>query len=69
MVGAKTFVQEYESQLAYQQAAAQMSLQGWRVTSVNQVRQNAGCMRILTLGLISLVVRPKDHYVVTYSRD
>lgn len=68
-VGSKVFVREYNSQGDYQRDAGTLSVQGWRVTSVNQERQNAGCMRILTLGLFSLVVRPKDHYVVTYTRD
>lgn len=65
----KIMIREYADRFQYQQDAAKLSIEGWRVTAVNESRQNAGCLRLLTLGLISLVVRPKDHFIVTYNRD
>lgn len=61
-------VREYSSQDAFQADAIKLKARGYDVLSVNERSQNAGCLRIFTLGLLALVVRPKPHIVVTYQQ-
>jgi hypothetical protein len=61
-------VREYASQEAFQNDAVKLKARGYDVLSVNERSQNAGCLRILTLGLLALVVRPKPHIIVTYQQ-
>ena len=61
-------VREYASQQEFQNDAVKLRAGGYDVLSVNERNQNAGCLRILTLGLLALVVRPTPHIVVTYQR-
>jgi hypothetical protein len=62
-------VREYASQEAFQNDAVKLKARGYDVLSVNERSQNAGCLRILTLGLLALVVRPKPfgQYFVIFS--
>ncbi len=62
-------VREYTTHKAFEGDAATMTARGYSVLSVNEKSQNAGCLRILTLGLLSLVVRPESHIVVTYQKQ
>lgn len=61
-------VREYVSQQAFQNDAVKLTARGYDVLSVNERSQNAGCLRIFTLGLLALVVRPAPHIVVTYQQ-
>lgn len=58
---------EYKSRGAMEKGNAQMARQGYRVQSVTELQQRAGCGRILALGLFAAVFRPKPHYLVTYT--
>ncbi len=66
--GDPVVVKEYGNRGAYERGARDMAARGYAVTSVVEQSQNAGCLRLMTLGLFALVVRPKAHFVVTYQR-
>jgi hypothetical protein len=52
----------------FQKDAAKLAGQGWHVVASTDVHQNIGCMRWLTLGLLSLIFRPNDILTVTYEQ-
>lgn len=62
-------VKEYRDRGAYERGAQDMAARGYAVISVVEQSQNAGCLRIMTLGLFALVVRPRPHFVVTYQKQ
>ena len=59
----------YMTQAEYQRDVAKMANQGYTVVSVIEANQNAGCLRITTIGIFALVVRPKPHFLVTYQKS
>ena len=58
---------EYKSRAEMERGNAQMGRQGYRVVSVTEMQQRAGCGRILALGLLAAVIKPRPHYLVTYA--
>lgn len=64
----RTFVRTYRSQSDFQSDAEVAAQHGWSVVSVTELSQRAGCMRILALGLFTLIWRPKSKILVTYTR-
>lgn len=59
-------VKEYKNQKAYQKDAPKMATKGYEVASVIEQENRAGCMRWLTIGLFSLIFKPKPTLLVTY---
>ncbi len=41
---------------------------GYRIASINEVKQPVGAARIATIGVAALVVKPKPHIYVTYEK-
>ena len=64
-----TMVRTYTSTGAYNQDARKLERQGWRVINTVNREPRAGCLRILTLGLFTLIFPPKPQIVVTYRRQ
>lgn len=64
-----TTVRTYRSHRDFERDANKMAQDGWRVASTMDQQQRSGCMRWMTLGLFSLIWKPKSKIVVTYSRD
>lgn len=62
-------VVEYASHKDFEAARESWMVNGWRIATVNEVPQSAGCARIFTLGLLALVVRPDAHVLVVYERQ
>jgi len=61
-------VREYRDRRDFEWHARDMAADGYSVTSVIEQQQNSGLLRILTLGLYSLIVRPDPRLLVTYQR-
>ena len=59
-------VREYDERWRFERDAVRLRGQGYVVISVIEQQQPAGCLRILTLGLYSLVVKPTPRLLVTY---
>lgn len=59
-------VREYDERWRFERDAVRLRAQGYVVISVIEQQQPAGCLRILTLGLYSLVVKPDPRLLVTY---
>lgn len=64
----ETMVRVYKKPDEYQRDAQRLAAQGWIVANTMERRPRAGCARILTLGLFTLVFPPKPELVITYSR-
>lgn len=64
----ETFVVVYTSPKQYAQDAQRQAASGWVPLTVTERSPRAGCFRIFTLGLWSLVFPPKPELVVTYQR-
>lgn len=58
---------EYKSRGAMERGNTELARQGYRVQSVTELQQRSGCGRILLLGLFAAVIKPKPHYLVTYT--
>jgi hypothetical protein len=65
----RSAVREYKSRSEMDRDIAHAGEKGWRVVSVNEMSQRSGCLRFLTLGLLTLFFKPKSHYLVTYQHD
>ena len=65
----KSAVREYRSREAFDRDAINASANGWRVVSVTESQQRAGCIRIMLLWFIALLWRPKPRLIVTYAHD
>ena len=63
---AEVVVHEYRDTPTYERYAQEMAELGWQVVDVTERQPRAGCLRIVTLGLWSLVFPPKPMLVVTY---
>lgn len=61
-------VKRYKDERAYQRDAQRWVRRGYKVSHVISEKPRAGCARILTLGLFTLLFPPKSELVVTYSR-
>lgn len=59
-------VKRYKSEKQYQQDAQRMTAQGYKVVSVTSEQPRAGCLRIVTLGIFTLLWPPRPVLVVTY---
>lgn len=66
IVSKSILVKRYKDERAYQKDAQRMVRRGYKVTSVTSEMQRAGCARILTLGIFTLLFPPKPQLVVTY---
>jgi len=62
-------VRRYKSEREYQKDAGRWAKRGYRVAHVVSETQRAGCMRLLTLGIFTLLFPPKAAFVVTYQRE
>ena len=60
-------VKRYKDERAYQRDAQRWARRGYKVANVTSEKPRAGCGRILTLGLLTLIFPPKPEFVVTYS--
>jgi len=60
-------VKRYPNERDYQRDAQKMARKNYKVVSVTSDKPRAGCMRILTLGIFTLIFPPKTELVVTYS--
>lgn len=67
-VAFETRVKNYSSPGAFNRDAGKMARDGWSVVSTTERQPRAGCLRIVTLGLFTLIFPPKPEIVVTYSR-
>lgn len=61
-------VREYNSRADFERELPYLTQQGYSVGTVTEIKQSAGILRILTLGLISLIAPPKAHLLVTYRK-
>lgn len=68
-VSFETRVRIYKSSGSFQREASKLAQQGWSVTATTSRQPRAGCLRILTLGIWTVVFPPKPEIVVTYSRQ
>jgi len=59
-------VKRYKSQKAYQADALRMKARGYEVASITSEQPRAGCLRIITLGIFTLLFPPKPVLIVTY---
>ena len=60
---------EYVGHREFNNDKDKMKKQGWRVASVNEVKQPPGAKRLVATGLLgSLVIKPKSHFYVTYEK-
>lgn len=59
-------VKRYKSERAYQRDALRMRRRGYEVVDVTSEQPRSGCLRILSLGLIAAIYKPKPVLVVTY---
>ena len=64
----ETQVGIYSNPNNYARDAKRLAQSGWVPISVTERRPRAGCLRIVTLGLWTLVFPPKPELVVTYQR-
>lgn len=62
-------VRRYRTEREYQRDAARWTKRGYRVAHVVSETQRAGCMRIVTLGIFTLLFPPRAQFVVTYQRE
>lgn len=60
-------VKRYKNERDYQRDAQRMSKRSYHVVSVTSEKPRAGCLRIVSLGLFTLIFPPKPELVVTYS--
>lgn len=60
-------VKRYKDEREYQRDAQRMARKGYKVVSSTSEKPRAGCARILTLGIFTLLFPPKPEFVVTYS--
>lgn len=63
-----TMVREYGDADVYARDARKLADQGWSVGHTMHRQPRAGCGRLLTLGLLTLLWPPKPRIVVTYVR-
>jgi hypothetical protein len=68
-VGGKSAVREYRSRREFESEAAAAAAVGWRVVTVTESQQRAGCLRGCMLGLMALVWKPKNKLIVSYAHD
>lgn len=59
-------VKRYKSQAAYQRDARCMLARGYTVLNVTSEQPRAGCLRLITLGIFTLLWPPKPVLVVSY---
>lgn len=62
-------VKTYASDGDYRKDAQRLAKQGWTVSNVTEQTRRSGCMRILLLGPVSIVYKPKPRIIVTYQRQ
>lgn len=60
-------VKRYKNDREYQRDAQRMTKRGYKVINVTSERPRAGCARLITLGIFTLIFPPKPEMVVTYS--
>jgi len=65
---AETTVKTYHSAKEFQKDQPKMAAQGWQVTNTTSSQPRAGVGRIVALGLLAAVFKPKPEIIVTYSR-
>lgn len=65
----KATVREYKSRAEMDREVAKAAEQGWRVVTVNDLSQRAGCARMGCLGFFALIWKPKSKILVTYAHD
>ncbi len=64
----ETMVRTYRGTDRFQKDAKRLAKDGWSVSNTVSQRPRAGCGRILSLGLFTLIFPPKPELVVTYTR-
>jgi len=64
----ETMVREYTDSAAFNRDAARLAKDGWSVISTTDVKQRAGCGRLILLWWLVLLRPPKAKIVVTYQR-
>lgn len=62
-------VRRYQSERDYERDAPRWVKRGYRVAHVVSETPRAGCMRIVTLGIFTLLFPPKAVFIVTYQRE
>lgn len=65
----KVVVKRYKDEREYQRDAGRMLKRGYRVAHVVSETQRSGCMRIVTLGIFTMLFPPKAQFVVTYQLE
>lgn len=65
----KATVREYKSRAEMDRDVAKAAAKEWRVVTVNDLSQRAGCMRMGFLGLFAFIWKPKSKILVTYAHD
>lgn len=65
----KIIVKRYANERAFSKDANRMAKRGYVVASTTSEQPRAGCARILTLGIFTLLFPPTPVIVVTYKLD
>ena len=60
-------VKRYKNERDYQRDAQRWAKRGYTVSHVISEKPRAGCLRIVSLGIFTLLFPPKSEFVVTYS--
>lgn len=68
-MAAQTIVREYKSRQAFERDAEKLAAEGYSVLTVTDSQQRSGCLRMLTLGFLALIWKPKSKLIVTYQRS
>jgi hypothetical protein len=68
-IAVKSAVREYKSRGDFDRDAINAAAHGWRVVSVTEREQRAGCIRIVLLWFLALLWRPKPRLLVAYAHD
>jgi len=61
-------VKEYKQHKQFEHEARKLAKKGWHVTTVAERPQRAGFLRIMSLGLGSLVWKRRAKLLVTYEK-
>lgn len=62
----RILIRQYKSENAFRHDAERLANRGYIVATVTNQQPRAGCLRILTLGLFTLIFPPKPVLIVTY---
>jgi hypothetical protein len=68
-MAAETMVRTYNKTGDYQKDATKLAQQGWTVANVAMQQPHSGCGRIVLIGVLAAIFKPKPVIIVTYQRE